>query len=132
MKQMIDPERFVCSEFHVQNCYSLPEDSENPALHVYSQIQINRSKDFYLKINVIQKARVLKKGENKIERPRIFDGAFKTYDEAGLEQLKRIYKSVRDQKAVQNIDPEVFCCIFIGFSIFSVSYRQSVLQKIEY
>ena len=32
---------------------------------------------------------------------------------------------------IQNLDPEVFCSLFIGHSIFTISCRQSVLKIIE-
>ena len=57
MKQLMDPEQFVCSEYAVQDCYSLPNEVEKPKLHVCQQNLVNRSRDFFLQIRHVTKAK---------------------------------------------------------------------------
>ena len=79
MKQLLDPELFVCSEYNVQEVYSLPKDGTTK-VHVCKEICVNRSREFFLQLNSSSKSLELKEGENVLA-PRRCDGAYKTYDE---------------------------------------------------
>ena len=79
MKQLIDPELYVYSEYNIQDCYSLPK-LRSPKINVCKQIIINRSRDFFLSIKRSQKSLRVNEGD-KIKLPRVRDGAYKTYDE---------------------------------------------------
>ena len=79
MKQLLNPEQFVCSEYNIQEAYSLPKDEE-AKVHVCKEIFVNRSREFFLQLNRSTKSLNVKEGE-KVLVPRRCDGAFKTYDE---------------------------------------------------
>ena len=72
-----------------------------------------------------------KKKKNKFKQPQIIFGAFKTYNETDFEELNRIVKSIKSRKVIENLDLEVLCSLFKGYSIFSVSMRLQVLKMIE-
>ena len=79
MKQLLDPELFVCSEYNMQEAYSLPKDGK-AKVHVCREIYVNRSREFFLQLNRSSKSLQVKEGENVL-MPRRCDGAYKTYDE---------------------------------------------------
>ena len=80
MRQLLDPELFVCSEYNLQEAYSLPKD-EDAKVHVCKEIFVNRSREFFLQLNRSSKSLNVKEGENVLV-PRRCDGAYKTYDES--------------------------------------------------
>ena len=120
MKQLIHPERFVCSEFNVHDCYSLPRESELPMLYICQQNVVNRSRDFFLRIKHFSETRYFKDVDAD-DMPKACDGAYKTYNERDLEQLKRLFKAAKDNRVIEDLNPEIFCSLFIGYSIFSIS-----------
>lgn len=54
LRQLLDPERFVCSEFNVQSCYSLPS-TETALLKVCAKAETNRTRSFFLLRNVTRR-----------------------------------------------------------------------------
>ena len=93
---------------------------------------VNRSRDFFLRIKHFSETRNFNKDNiDADDMPKTCDGAYKTYNERDLEQLKRLFKAAKDNRVIEGLNPEVFCSLFIGYSIFSISHRQSVLNAIE-
>lgn len=58
-------------------------------------------------------------------------GVYKTYSETDFEELKRIYKNIKDKTVIKKLDLEVLCSLFIGRSIFSTALHMEILKSIE-
>ena len=58
-------------------------------------------------------------------------GAFKTYSENDLMELKRIFIAVSKRKSIQKLDLEVLCSLFMGYSVISISQQLRLFKMIE-
>ena len=58
-------------------------------------------------------------------------GAFKTYSENDLMELKRIFIAVSKRKSIKKLDLEVLCSLFMGYSVISISQQLRLFKMIE-
>lgn len=95
MHQMIDPERFVSSEFNMQMCYKEDKEGTPDSFYFTESIVQNQAKTFFFaerKWNKVKDKVVSDKGASipKYLEPSSFLGAFKTYSELDVIELRRI------------------------------------------
>ena len=83
---------------------------------------MNKSSDFFFEGQTWHEItrRNVEKDKDIMEPSKVF-GIYKTYSETDFEELRRIYKHIRDRRAIKKLDVEVLCSTFIGRSIFSAS-----------
>ena len=101
----LKPEHYICSEVNIKNCYS-EETQKGHTYHFTDSIVSNHSKDFFY---AGKKWRSIKTNDyNKEEdtnlRPSYFAGAYKTYCEMDLIELKRIHADLEARKSIARFD----------------------------
>ena len=110
MHQLVDPKFYINTEVNIQKCYSDEDLSQEFDYRFTQSNEMNHSKDFYLSTKTYREhkaepERVFERIEdNDYPKPIIFDGLYKSFTEANLEELDRIYDDLMERKPIDNMD----------------------------
>ena len=138
-QQFLGQEDFVCSEVHIQRCFSQEHRSKTKIYRFLETIFHNHSKDFYIKE---KSYRTVEKEDLKDQDllgdidahllPCKFYGAYNTYSELDLLELKMIRQCIENRH--QRFDFDIQCCLsmYRGKSVFAMMesfYLYNVFDK---
>ena len=133
MQQLIDPQKFVCSEVNIQNCYSDEKVCSGATYHFTDFININKSQDFFI---VGAKWRFVASPESTDEisehiLPPRFLGGYKTYSESDIMSLKRVKEELELRRPLANLDLQCLLSTYLGQTAFSMQEQNILFQTIE-
>ena len=125
-QQFLTPEDYVCSEVHIQRCFSQENRCKLYDYRFLETLFHNHSKDFFIKeksFRTVEKDNVKDSVLGEIEPhllPCKFYGAYNTYNEMDLMELKLIRDSIEERHKIQDFDIQCCLSMYRNKSVFAM------------